>query len=153
MTSMSSQPSLEIVAGPDLTAAVDEVTVPGTGAVFEATNVVTSWEDTRRTLSAAFELSRRAAQAESSFVYVVHADDLLGRRGAPSAMTATGLLSAARTAAIESARAGAVVNVVAVGDATPPAITARWVGRLLERDGPTGELVRLDPDHLGKALP
>lgn len=61
-------------------------------------------------------MSRTAAQAEESFVYVVNHDDLLGRRGAGNAMVATGLLSAARTAAIEGARKGWTVNVIAYDD-------------------------------------
>ncbi|MGH8875548.1 MAG: hypothetical protein ACRDVM_09920, partial [Acidimicrobiia bacterium] len=82
-------------------------------------------------------------------VYLVDGPDLLGQRGAGRAMVACGLLSGARTAAIE----GVAVNVVAVEEGTPPAVIAVWAGRLLERDGPTGELVRLGGSHLGKALP
>ena len=145
-------PSPEIVAGPRLSAALAESEAPA-GSVFEAVEVLESWADARQVLMEAFRLSRRSALAEASFVYVLHGDDLLGRRGAPSAMVATGLLSAARTAAVESVRNGAVVNVVAVGDETPPEATARWVRLLLDRDGPTGEIVRLDPSHIGKALP
>ena len=54
------------------------------------------WADIKAELDRAFQMSRLAAQAEESFVYVVHNDDLLGRRGAGNAMVATGLLSAAR---------------------------------------------------------
>jgi len=86
-------------------------------------------------------------------VYVVAGDDLLGRRGPGRAMVACGLLSAARTAAVEGARAGVPVNTLAVEADTPPATVAAWVARLLEPGGPTGELVRLGTAHLGKALP
>jgi hypothetical protein len=78
-----------------------------------AEDVGDSWSEILGELTRAFEVSRAAAQAEESIVYVVHQDDLLGRRGAGNAMVATGLLSAARTAALEGARKGWVVNVVA----------------------------------------
>jgi hypothetical protein len=43
--------------------------------------------------------------------------------------------------------------VVAVGDETELEVRDRWVLRLAEPDGPTGEVIRLDPGHIGKALP
>lgn len=144
---------MRIEASPALTRQLEEVSLPPTGAVYEATDPVDDWPTARSSLLRAFTLGQEAAQAESPIVYVVHGDDLLGRRGAPSAMVATGLLSAARTAAIELSRKGAGVNVVAVGDDTDPAVTALWVLNLTAPGGPTGELVRLDPSHLGKALP
>lgn len=122
-------------------------------AVFEATHAVADWESAREVLMRAFAVSQEAAREGRAIVYVVHGDDLLGRRGAPSAMVATGLLSAARTAAIELSRQGTPVNVLAVGDDTDPALTERWVSRLSESGGPTGEIVRLDASHVGKALP
>lgn len=122
-------------------------------AVFEATERVDDWETTREILMGAFRASQEAAREDRAIIYVVHGDDLLGRRGAPSAMVATGLLSAARTAAIELSRRNIPVNVVAVGDDTEPAVASRWAAHLSEPGGPTGELVRLDSSHLGKALP
>lgn len=122
-------------------------------AVFYATDTVDDWDAARSLLLEAFRLSQEAATAERPIVYVVHGDDLLGRRGAPSAMVATGLLSAARTAAIELARSRVPVNVVAVADDTDPAVVDRWVAHLSDPDGPTGEVIRLHPSHLGKALP
>lgn len=122
-------------------------------AVFYATDVVQDWEAARSRLLEAFTVSQAAAREERPIVYVVHGDDLLGRRGAPSAMAATGLLSAARTAAVELTRSRVPVNVVAVGDDTDPAVVERWVEHLSDPDGPTGEIVRLDPSHIGKALP
>lgn len=138
---------------PDLEKALARVELPAGCAVVDARSGVEEWEQARALLLSAFSSSQEAARAEAPIVYVVHGADLLGRRGAPSAMLATGLLSAARTAAIELSRQGAAVNVVAVGDDTDPAVTARWVARLAEPEGPTGELVRLDAGHLGKALP
>lgn len=122
-------------------------------AIYDASAVLEDWSAAKRVLMEAFSISQEAAREEQPVVYVVHGDDLLGRRGGPSAMVATGLLSAARTAAIEMSRNGVPFNVVAVGDDTDPAVVERWVARLAEKDGPTGELVRLDASHLGKALP
>jgi hypothetical protein len=99
-------------------------------------------------------MSREAAQREESFVYVVHHDDLLGRRGPGNAMVAAGLLSAARTAAMEGSRRGWTVNVVAYDDSADPGDVDRWAQRLAEDSlGVTGELVRVGTSHLGKALP
>ena len=55
-------------------------------------------------------------------MFVVAGEDLLGQRGAPAAMVACGLLSAARTAAIEGARPGFAVNVVAPEDGAKPVV-------------------------------
>ncbi len=112
------------------------------------------WAEVRAELERAFEMSRRAAQAEQSFVYVVHHDDLLGRRGPGSAMVATGLLSAARTAAIEGARKGWTANVIAYDDEIDTEIVRRWADRLAgDSEGVTGELIRIGSTHIGKALP
>jgi hypothetical protein len=144
---------MEIEAGEALSLALSGLELPVDGAVVEATDTVDDWPEAKRVMMKAFTLSQRAAIAEAPIVYVVHGDDLLGRRGAPSAMVATGLLSAARTAAIELSRKRTVVNVVAVGDDTPPEETAHWIVTLMDPSGPTGEVIRLDPGHLGKALP
>jgi len=111
------------------------------------------WADIRKELDRAFQLSRAAAQAEESFVYVVHHDDLLGRRGAGDAMVATGLLSAVRTAAIEGSRKGWTANVIAYDDGADKKDVEQWANQLLDSDGVTGELIRIGSSHLGKALP
>ena len=113
-----------------------------------------NWVEVREELERAFELSRRAAQEEQSFVYVVHHDDLLGRRGPGQAMVAAGLLSAARTAAIEGSRKGWTANVIAYDDEADRAVVEGWASRLAENSqGVTGELIRIGSSHLGKALP
>ncbi|CAN5775593.1 hypothetical protein BH23ACT5_BH23ACT5_23640 [soil metagenome] len=127
--------------------------LPPGATCFDASALVATWDETRRVLLDAFAASQPAAQAEASIVYIVHGDDLLGRRGAPSAMVGTGILSAARTAAIELSRKGAVVNVIAIDDETDPEITRLWVSYLVDGDGPTGQVVQLTKTHLGKALP
>lgn len=122
--------------------------------IFHAGRVGDKWSEVRAELERAFVMARDAARAEESLVFVVHHDDLLGRRGAGNAMVAAGLLSAARTAALEGARKGWTANVVAYDDDSDPELVTRWAERLAEdASGVTGELIRLGPNHLGKALP
>lgn len=122
--------------------------------IHHAREVGDDWEEVRAELARAFEVARTAAQAEESFVFVVHHDDLLGRRGAGNAMVATGLLSAARTAAIEGSRKGWTANVVAFDDSADDESVRGWAERLAEdSNGVTGELIRVGSSHLGKALP
>ncbi|MGH3649154.1 MAG: hypothetical protein ACRDU9_00480 [Acidimicrobiia bacterium] len=121
--------------------------------IFRAQPVGEDWTEVRTELERAFQMSRTAAQAEESFVFVVHHDDLLGRRGAGNAMVATGLLSAARTAAIEGSRKGWTANVIAYDDSADEAVVDAWAERMLDSPGVTGELLRIGASHLGKALP
>jgi hypothetical protein len=122
--------------------------------IFRATEVGDDWDLVLAEMQRAFEMSRAAAIAEENFVFVVRHDDLLGRRGAGNAMVATGLLSAARTAAIEGSRKGWTANVLAYGEDTDPDLVTGWAERLaVDSLGVTGELIRLGPSHLGKALP
>lgn len=136
--------------------ALAEVGGPEGALVFVADpEIGDDWEGVEAQFREAFESTRRALGAGASVVYVVDQRDLLGQRGPGAAMAAAGLLSGARAAAFEMRRAGIPVNVVATEESTPPEAVAAWVGRLLYPGpgGPTGELVRLGGDHLGKALP
>lgn len=121
--------------------------------IFRAEPVSDDWGEARTQLDRAFEMAREAARAEESFVFVVHHDDLLGRRGAGNAMVAAGLLSAARTAAIEGSRKGWTANVIAFDEGAPQEEVDRWANWMLDSHGVTGELIRVGPGHLGKALP
>lgn len=122
--------------------------------IHRAEPVGSDWGEVRAELERAFVMARAAALAEESFVFVVHHDDLLGRRGVGDAMVATGLLSAARTAAIEGSRKGWTANVVAYDDDSDPGLVTEWAERLAaDSAGVTGELIRLGSSHLGKALP
>lgn len=122
--------------------------------IHRAQPVGDDWAEVRAELERAFQMSRAAAQAEQSFVYVVHHDDLLGRRGPGNAMVATGLLSAARTAALEGAKKGWTANVVAYDDEARPELVEGWAERLVaDSEGVTGEVIRVGLTHLGKALP
>lgn len=120
--------------------------------VFVAADVSDQWEAIEAELRLAFALSQDAARNGNPIIYVVHNDDLLGRRGPGKAMVATGLLSAARTAAVEMANTGAPVNVLAVEDDTAAEVVARWATQLAVGPAPTGELVHLGAGHIGKAL-
>ncbi len=125
------------------------------GLVFVAAGpeIGSDWDAVAHELSEAFRLTQEAVQAGAPVVYVVAGEDLLGQQGVPSAMIATGLLSAARTTAIETARAGVPINVLAPFADADPADVVAWSLRLLERTGVTGEVIRLGAGHLGKALP
>lgn len=123
------------------------------GMIHWAEDVSDTWGEVLAELTRAFEVSRAAAQAEESIVYVVHQDDLLGRRGAGNAMVATGLLSAARTAALEGARKGWAANVVAYDQDADRSSVEAWAARMLEAGDVTGELIRVGSGHIGKALP
>lgn len=123
------------------------------GVIHWAEDVGDDWKDVLDELTRAFEIARDAAQNEESIVFVVAQDDLLGRRGPGKAMVATALLSAARTAALEGARKGWTANVVARDPEADREEVETWATRLLTSDGVTGELIRIGPGHIGKALP
>jgi hypothetical protein len=120
--------------------------------VFAPDDPTDDWDWVKSTLTLAFGLSQTATASRLPIVYVVDNDDLLGRRQAPRAMVATGLLSGARTAALEAARDGVPVNVLAIEADSSPTVICRWVRLLCEPGGPTGELVHLGSGHIGKAL-
>ncbi len=122
------------------------------GLVHWAKDVGEDWASVLAELTRAFEVSRSSAQNEGSIVYVVRQDDLLGRRGAGNAMVACGLLSAARTAALEGARKGWTANVVAFDAEADPASVEEWALRLLDDGAVNGELIRLGSGHIGKTL-
>ena len=122
------------------------------GHVHWANEVRDVWPDVLAELTRAFQVSRRAAQAEESFVYVVRLDDLLGRRSSGNAIIACGLLSAARTAALEGARKGWTANVVAYDEDSDGSAVEKWAHRLLEAGDVNGELIRVGSGHIGKTL-
>ena len=123
------------------------------GVIHWAQEVADDWGQVKGELTRAFEVSRDAAQSDESFVYVVRQADLLGRRGAGNAMVATGLLSAARTAALEGSRKGWTANVVAYDEEADRGSVQAWAQKLLDAGDVTGELVRIGPGHIGKTLP
>ena len=138
----------------DLADALGVISLPDNALVFVTRNDLTGeWSAVVRELTEAFSLTQEAARNEGPVVYVLDGDDLLGRRGTGQAMVACGLLSAGRTLALEMARSGVPVNVVAIGEDTPPEVVGNWVESLCRGGGPNGELIRLGGSHVGKALP
>ena len=121
--------------------------------MFRARRVGDHWDQVRAELERAFRTSQEAVKQGQSLVYVVHQDDLLGRTGPGNAMVATGLLSAARTVAMEGAKEGWTVNVVAHDDEAAPEEVESCVDWLLSAGAVTGELIRIGPGHIGKTLP
>jgi hypothetical protein len=122
--------------------------------VFWAAEVGDSWEEVAAEMERAFRFAREAASGERSVVFVVNSDDLLGRRGPGNAMLATGILSAARTLALEGWRKGWTANVVAWDGETGTREEAEALALQLAENGKvTGEVVRIGPGHIGKALP
>jgi hypothetical protein len=103
-------------------------------------------------LAECFRLSQEAAAAGGPVVFVLSQPDLLGQRGALGAMRAGAMLSALRSLALEGARDGLRANAVAIGEDADPRRVATWVRVLLTEPGVSGELVRVDAAHLGKAL-
>ena len=139
------RPTAELLAAAGLDPASVVVVAPPAGRI-------ETWEAARAALVEAFVTTKEAAVAGIPVVVIVHGDDLLGRRGAPQAMAACGLLSGARTAAIEGRRSGVPVNVLAVEEGTTAETVAAWVARLVEPGGPSGELIHLGSAHIGKTL-
>lgn len=122
------------------------------GLVFGATEVGEDWPAVRLILLEAFRLTQLAVTAEEPIVYVISTDDLLGRNGPGSAAVAAGIVAGARTAAIELAKVGLPINVLAIDNETSGDQVERWVLHLLEGGGPQGDLIHLGTGHLGKAL-
>ncbi len=121
--------------------------------MFLAAPVGDAWDEVASELTAAFGLTKRAAGSGAPVLYVAHSADLLGQGGAGRAMVACGLLSGTRVLALEGRKRTAPANFLAIEPASEPGAVARWSRRLLERGGPTGELVRLGSSHVGRALP
>lgn len=123
-------------------------------SVYWVAEVPDDWDAVAQEMERAFRFAREAATEERSVVFVVNSDDLLGRRGPGNAMLATGLLSAARTMALEGWRKGWTANVVAWDQETGTREQTETLARDLAASGAvTGEVVRVGPGHIGKALP
>lgn len=128
---------------------------PEAGLVFVASGLSlgTGWEAVSAELGEAFDLTKRAAVDTAPVVYVVSGGDLLGQNGPERAMVACGLLSGARTAALEGVKSRHTANLLAIESETPVDAIAEWIFRLLESHGTSGELIRIGAGHLGRALP
>lgn len=138
----------------ELSAALRSFAPEETGLVFVADPANgDDWTDISAELADVFRFTKQSLAAGLPVVFLVHNDDLLGRNGPGRAMVATGLLSAARSAAVEHRKDRVPVNVIAYQEGTDHELIARWCGLLMEKEGPTGDLIHLGSDHLGKALP
>lgn len=131
-----------------------DISVPSSaeGFLFWMEAIGDSWDEVADELRAAFIGSQDAARNGASIVYVVRNDDLLGRSGSGRAMVSAGLVSGARTAAMEGARKGWTANVVAYDEDIPPETVLQRAQAILKDGVITGELVHLGPGHIGKAL-
>lgn len=122
--------------------------------MFWAAEVTDDWEAVAAEMERAFQFARQAAIDEAPVVFVVNSDDLLGRRGVGDAMLATGLLSAARTMALEGSRKGWTANVIAWdGESGDRAAVEALAASISGSGSVTGEVIRMGSGHLGKALP
>jgi hypothetical protein len=139
---------------PQLAAPLEAWRDEGKGLVFVADDATgDAWSEVAAELTEAFHLAKQSLATGLAVVFVVHNDDLLGRNGPGRAIVATGLLSAARTAALEHRKAGVAVNVVAREEGINPSLIGHWCELLMDGELPTGELIHLGSEHLGKALP
>lgn len=126
--------------------------VDADGYLFWMEEIGDDWTEVITELSEAFEVARERARSESSFIFVVRNDDLLGRNGAGRAMAAAGLVSAARTAALEGAGKDWTANVIAIDSAVVPDQVLAVARFVLASGATTGEVIHLGPGHIGKAL-
>lgn len=99
-------------------------------------------------LTGAFARARDALEAGRAVVFVVGTGDLLGQGDPLDAAVATGLLGMMRTLAIEGARPGWRVNVVAGGAEDGAAIEETVA--LLGSSSLTGQLLQVGGANLGK---
>ena len=126
---------------------------PGAALVYQAAGHA-GWDEAQQELLTLFRLSKAAATEENPAVYIIDLDALLGRLGAAAAMNANGVVSAARTMALELRRSGARVNTLVTTEQASIDTLAEWVLLLLtdQPDGPSGEVIHLTGTQIGKAL-
>ncbi len=127
---------------------------PEDGLIFaQRSEGLTSFDDVEAEMTESFRLTRRAASAGAPALYVVCIADLLGQRGSLAAMLANGLLSAARSMALEGRRDGRIANALGHDPDPRPEEVASWALLLLEGRGVTGGFVAVGAGHLAKVVP
>jgi len=99
-------------------------------------------------LTDAFVAARDALEAGRAVVVVVAARDLMGQGAPLDAALATGLLGMVRTLAIEGAKPGWRINVVAAGEGSEDAVE-RTVATVAGSEL-TGQLLQIGGANLGK---
>ena len=122
------------------------------GFIFWMDEIGSGWDEVKSELTEAFTGAREAAKSETSMVFVVRNDDLLGRNGPAKAMAAAGLVSAARTAGLEGASKGWTANVVAYDLVVAHEDVLEQASLVLKNGTVTGEVIHMGPGHIGKAL-
>jgi NAD(P)-dependent dehydrogenase (short-subunit alcohol dehydrogenase family) len=103
-------------------------------------------------LTAAFAEVRAALEAGRPVAVALDAGDLLGQGSPLDAALATALLGMVRTLAIEGAKPGWRVNVVASGKGDEAAVE-ETVAILARSSFITGQLLQIGGANLGKVLP
>lgn len=102
-------------------------------------------------LTSAFLAAREALEAGRPVVVVLAAGDLLGQGSPLDAGVATGLLGMVRTFAIEGAKPGWQINVVAGGEGDEEAVEETVA--MLAGSALSGQLLQVDATNLGKLVP
>jgi NAD(P)-dependent dehydrogenase (short-subunit alcohol dehydrogenase family) len=102
-------------------------------------------------LTGGFAEARAALEAGRPVAVVLDARDLLGQGSPLDAAVATGLLGMVRTLAIEGAKPGWRINVVA-GDEGDEGAVEETVA-MLESSPLTGQLLQVGGANLGKVVP
>ena len=102
-------------------------------------------------LTGAFAEARAALEAGRPVAVVVDARDLLGQRSPLDAAIATGLLGMVRTLAIEGAKPGWRINVVAGGEGDAAAVEETVA--MLAGSSLSGQLLQVGGANLGKLVP
>ncbi len=120
----------------------DEPLVLRPGALGDDPGAVTS------ALTGAFVAAREALEAGRPVAVIVAAGDLLGQGSPLDAAVATGLLGMVRTLAIEGAKPGWRINVVAGGEGDEEVVEETIA--LLAGSSLTGQLLQVGGANLGK---
>jgi NAD(P)-dependent dehydrogenase (short-subunit alcohol dehydrogenase family) len=103
-------------------------------------------------LTGAFVDARGALEARRPVVVALDARDLLGQGSPLDAAVATGLLGMVRTLAIEGAKPGWRINVVAGGDGDDDAVEEA-AATLAGLSSITGQVLQVGGANLGKLVP
>lgn len=133
---------------------IEEVYSTDVGTIFDASELdPADWEELEAVLDEAYRFTRRAVEAGTSFVYLVHEPSIWGHATPLRSALATALLGGMRSAAVELQRRGLTANAVAFGDPADglEERVERAVAFLLLGDL-TGQVVTLGTTHLGRPV-
>jgi NAD(P)-dependent dehydrogenase (short-subunit alcohol dehydrogenase family) len=105
------------------------------------------------TLTGAFAAVREALAAGRAVAVVVHAADLEGQGTPADAAVVTGLLGMVRTLAIEGAKPGWRVNMIAAGEGEDAEAAVAETAAVLAGSSLSGQLLQTGGANLGKVVP